>query len=80
DFARQQYERAESLIREQVIAQTEFDDAERLLRSSEARLREAAATLRSAEIQLGYTKIRAPIPGVVASVSTQVGETVAANF
>jgi macrolide-specific efflux system membrane fusion protein len=80
DFARQQFGRAEGLIRERVIAQTEFDDAERLLRTSEARLRETEATLRSAEIQLGYTKIRAPISGVVASVSTQVGETVAASF
>jgi macrolide-specific efflux system membrane fusion protein len=80
DFTRQQFGRAEGLIRERVIAQTEFDDAERLLRTSEARLRETEATLRSAEIQLGYTKIRAPISGVVASVSTQVGETVAASF
>lgn len=80
DFARQQFGRAEGLIREKVIAQTEFDDAERLLRTSEARLREAEATLRSAEIQLDYTKIRAPISGVVASVTTQVGETVAASF
>jgi multidrug efflux pump subunit AcrA (membrane-fusion protein) len=67
DFARQQFGRAEGLIRENVIAQTEFDDAERLLRTSEARLREAEATLRSAEIQLDYTKFRAPISGVVAS-------------
>jgi len=80
DFARQQFDRAQGLIHEQVIAQTEFDDAERALKASDARFREAEATLRSAEIQLDYTKIRAPISGVVASVSTQVGETVAASF
>jgi macrolide-specific efflux system membrane fusion protein len=80
DFARLQFERAEDLIRSQVIAHTEFEDARRAFMASEARVREAEAMARSAEIQLGYTRIRAPISGVVASVSTQVGETVAASF
>lgn len=80
DFARQQFERARGLIEGQVITQTEFDDAERAFRSSEARVREAQANVRSAGIQLEYTRIRAPISGVVATVSTQVGETVAASF
>ena len=80
DFAVQQYERAQGLIREQVIAQTEFDEAERQFRATAAREREAEAALSSARIQLDYTKIRAPISGVVATVSTQVGETVAASF
>ena len=80
DFARRQYERAQGLIRGQVIAQTEFDEAERAFRAAEASVRQADANLRSVEILLDYTKIRAPISGVVSSVSTQVGETVAANF
>jgi macrolide-specific efflux system membrane fusion protein len=79
-YAAQQYERAQDLIREQVIAQTEFDEAERAFRATAAREREAEAALSSARIQLDYTKIRAPISGVVATVSTQVGETVAASF
>jgi macrolide-specific efflux system membrane fusion protein len=80
DFAQQQYGRAQGLIRGEVITQTEFEDAERLFRASDARVREGEATVRAAQIQLGYTQIRAPISGVVASVSTQVGETVAASF
>ena len=79
-YAAQQYERAQGLIREQVIAQTEFDEAERAFRATAAREREAEAALSSARIQLDYTKIRAPISGVVATVSTQVGETVAPTF
>jgi macrolide-specific efflux system membrane fusion protein len=43
-------------------------------------LEQAEANLDYARIQLGYTKIHAPISGVVASVSTQEGETVAASF
>ena len=80
EFARRQYERAVDLLEARVIAQAELDDTERSFRAWEARVREAEATLRSAEIQLEYTRIRAPIGGVVASVTTQVGETVAASF
>lgn len=80
DFAAQQYERAQNLMREQVIAQTEFDQAERAFRAATAGEREAEANLSSARIQLDYTRIHAPISGVVATVTTQVGETVAASF
>ena len=45
-----------------------------------ARLEASQARLRSAEIVLGYTRITAPIPGVVAEVTTREGETVAADF
>lgn len=80
DFARQEYERAKGLIERQVIAQSEYDNAERMFNAAEAQLKQAQANLRSAKIQLEYTRIRAPISGVVAGVSTQVGETVAASF
>ncbi|MDX1395411.1 MAG: efflux RND transporter periplasmic adaptor subunit [Gemmatimonadota bacterium] len=80
DFAERQLERAGGLVRTQVIAQAEYDDAERLFMAADARVREAEASARTAEIQLGYTRIRAPISGVVATVTTQVGETVAASF
>jgi macrolide-specific efflux system membrane fusion protein len=41
---------------------------------------QAEANHEAAGIQLGYTKVYAPISGVVAEVATQVGETVAASF
>ena len=40
----------------------------------------ARATLAFAATQVEYARIVAPIAGVVASVSTQEGETVAASF
>ena len=45
-----------------------------------ASVKQAEADLEYAQLQLNYTKIISPINGVVASVSTQEGETVAANF
>jgi macrolide-specific efflux system membrane fusion protein len=53
---------------------------ERRQQVATANLAQADANLRAAQIQLDYTVIRAPVSGVVASVSTQVGETVAASF
>ena len=41
---------------------------------------QAVAALDAAEVQLTYATIRAPIPGIVASVATQEGENVAAGL
>jgi RND family efflux transporter MFP subunit len=61
-------------------APAELSAAERAVQTSRAAEREATAAHEAAKVQLGYTSIRAPIGGVVASVSTQKGETVAASF
>ena len=54
--------------------------AENDLAVARAELQANRARLRSAEIELDYTRITAPIDGVVAEVSTREGETVAAAF
>jgi macrolide-specific efflux system membrane fusion protein len=63
-----------------VLAPSELDLAERANRVAEQQEAQAAAALDSAATQLGYARITAPIAGIVASVSTQEGETVAASF
>ena len=80
DFAALELGRARQMLQEEVVTQAEFDAADRAFKMAAARVRQAEAALESAEIQLGYTRITAPVGGVVASVSTQVGETVAASF
>ena len=72
--------RARELRASEVIPQAELDGVERAQQVARARLMQAEAGARAAEIQLEYTVIRAPVSGVAASVSTQVGETVAASF
>ncbi len=72
--------RARELQAREVIPQSELDAVERRQQVAAAGLSQARANVRSAQIQLDYTVIRAPVSGVVASVSTQVGETVAASF
>ncbi len=50
------------------------------LKQAEADVARAAATLAHAQATLSYATITAPISGVIASVSTQEGETVAAGL
>lgn len=79
-FAAREFARAETMQSQGVIAEADYERASRLRDVTRSQVNQAEAGLRSVEIQLGYTNIVAPIAGVVASVSTQVGETVAASL
>jgi len=50
------------------------------IRTARAQVMQAEAAVRYAETQLSYTRIVSPIDGVIASVSTQEGETIAAGL
>jgi macrolide-specific efflux system membrane fusion protein len=50
------------------------------LKSAKAQIEQAAAAVRVLEAQVTYYTIRAPISGIISSVSTQEGETVAAGL
>ena len=80
DYARLDAERKRTLFKDDLVSQNELDRAERSLEVADSELKQAEANLDFARIQVRYTKINAPITGVVASVSTQEGETVAASF
>ncbi|WP_174875548.1 efflux RND transporter periplasmic adaptor subunit [Vogesella oryzae] len=57
-------------------AQTEHDEAAATLRSLEAQIAKARATLRGDEVSLKYTRIYAPIDGTVVSQSYLQGQTI----
>ena len=80
DYARLDLERQQSLLEKNFVSQNQVDMAEKAWQIAAAQINQAEANLEYARIQLDYTKIRAPISGVVASVATQEGETVAASF
>jgi RND family efflux transporter MFP subunit len=72
--------RKRELATAQIIARSELDVVENTFAVAAQQVKEAEANLDSADTQLGYTRIYAPIAGVVSSISTQEGETVAASF
>ena len=59
------------------LAQTRYEEETRQLA---AELSRAQASLQNARVKLSYAVIRAPLSGVVGSVSTREGETVAAGL
>jgi len=80
NYAKIDLARKRELVTAGVLARSELDVAERAAAVADKQLTAAQASLDYATTQLAYTQITAPIAGVVASVSTQEGETVAANF
>lgn len=80
EYAGNELARRRGLIASEAITAAELESFERAAALARARVARLDAALASAEIQLGYTRIGAPISGVIAEVATQVGETVAASF
>ncbi|MFB3851392.1 MAG: efflux RND transporter periplasmic adaptor subunit [Acidobacteriota bacterium] len=67
------YERYQELIKTKAISQQEFDDVEAAYKQSQAEIDFYNAALRSAEINLNYTEIKAPISGRIGKSEVTVG-------
>lgn len=80
DYAEVDLGRKRQLSAAQIISRSELDLAEKAFAVAEQQRDQARATLSDSTTQLEYTKIFAPIGGVVSAVTTQEGETVAASF
>jgi membrane fusion protein, multidrug efflux system len=68
--------RAIKLFQEKVISDQERDTYINSANSTKANVQAAEAAVRTAEINLGYTKITAPIDGIVGIASAHVGDLV----
>jgi membrane fusion protein (multidrug efflux system) len=74
--AEQTLERAQQLLRTQAGPQTNVDAALAAERALAAQVAGAQAQLQTAEINLGYTEIRAPIDGTISSTAVTEGNVV----
>jgi membrane fusion protein, multidrug efflux system len=68
--------RAIKLFQEKVISDQERDTYINAANSTKANVQAAEAAVRQAEVNLGYTKITAPIDGIVGIANTHVGDLV----
>jgi RND family efflux transporter MFP subunit len=71
---------AESALRMAQANTAQVRVKEQAIRTARAQAAQSEAALRYAQTQLSYTRIVSPIDGVIASVSTQEGETIAAGL
>ena len=61
-------------------AERDYDNAVAQLALEQAQVKQAQASLNSAQTELSYTEIKAPVDGIVISKAVEVGQTVAASF
>ncbi len=78
-YAKSERERAKRLWQESAIAQRELDERVNAEAEADANLRAAQAALQSANLNLGYTEVRAPVSGRVGRLEVTVGNLVAAG-
>jgi HlyD family secretion protein len=64
----------------QLIAQSDYDASKAQRDDAAAVVKQVEAAIKQAETNLSYTKIKAPIDGVVVDRQYNVGQTVAASF
>ena len=86
EFDRLQYERAQKLAKTDAIAQSELEEKEKILKVSQAtvaalnaQIKEAQAVLEKDLVNLGYTKIYAPMDGIISDRLAREGQTINAN-
>lgn len=80
EYAKINYERQLELIKHEYTTKDQLDKAKSQLDSSSAILNERTAALEQSETRLSYTRIYAPIDGLVSDVTAQEGETIVAGL
>lgn len=79
NYASTDFARAQRLIGDNAIAKRDFDQKDNAARSADANLKAAKAALEQAQINLGYTKVVAPVAGRVSRAEMTVGNIVSAG-
>lgn len=69
-----------STEKELEAAERDYDNAVAQLTLEKAQVKQAEASLNSAQTELSYTEIKSPVDGIVISKAVEVGQTVAASF
>ncbi|WP_179405351.1 efflux RND transporter periplasmic adaptor subunit [Burkholderia guangdongensis] len=78
-YAQSDWQRAQRLIGDNAIAKRDYDQKQNAAREASANLKAAAAALEAAQINLGYTRIVAPVSGRVSRAEITVGNVVSAG-
>jgi len=79
ELSQKNFQRMQALYTKGYVAKDVTDVAERDYKAAIAQANQVKETIRYNETQMSYANIYAPISGVIASVTTQQGETVSAS-
>lgn len=79
NLAKLEFDRGSKLIGTHAISQSVLDQRQNSFTEAQANLRTAQAALKAAKLELGYTKVLAPVSGRVGKIEITVGNLVAAG-
>jgi multidrug efflux system membrane fusion protein len=79
NYASTDFARAQRLIGDNAIAKRDFDEKDNNARSAVANLKAAQAALETAQLNLSYTRVVAPVAGRVSRAEMTVGNIVSAG-
>jgi HlyD family secretion protein len=80
EIAQRNADRNKNLFSKSLIAQADLDQTDNILADAKSNVKQQKASLDQAKVNLSYTKIMAPISGIVTQRSVDVGQTVAASL
>ncbi|MDR0632457.1 MAG: efflux RND transporter periplasmic adaptor subunit [Holosporaceae bacterium] len=72
------YERMKKLFKDGAVSQKDHDDSLSAYERADANLKVAEGSLHEAEINLGYTEVKAPISGIIGKEAQSIGNLVSA--
>jgi membrane fusion protein, multidrug efflux system len=78
-YTQSELARSKALLEERAVAKRDFDERDNAAREAAANLRAAQAALQTAQLNLGYTQVRAPVAGRVGRIEVTTGNLVAAG-
>ncbi|WP_414932320.1 efflux RND transporter periplasmic adaptor subunit [Vibrio europaeus] len=73
--ARKEYQRVKELLSRKLVPQSQYDQAENHLQTSQAALMQAKAAVTEAETTFGYSVITAPFDGIITQKTAHQGDT-----
>jgi multidrug efflux system membrane fusion protein len=78
-FAKVELERAAKLVKDKVVTKSDYDNRLARSRVADANVKSAQAAVEVAELNLGYTQIKAPIAGRISRAEITLGNLVETN-
>lgn len=78
-YTQSELARSKALLDERAVARRDYDERDNAAREAAANLRAAQAALQTAQLNLGYTQVRAPVAGRVGRIEVTTGNLVAAG-
>lgn len=77
--AEDEVNRLQNLVDQEIISNYQLQTAKNQLQSSEAALAQAEARLTNAQVNLGYTKVKSPVSGIIGTIPYRIGSLVSSS-